>query len=436
VTAYVPLGEAAETMAPVRRSAMIVAIAVLTLNLLVGAALRLVFAPVQELAKADLHLTDTQLGLIQGIAGALPIALLSLPLGRLTDRANRVRLLAGITLVSIAGTAFAGVASSFAMLFLGRMLSVLAGFCALPVAISIAADLVAPQVRGRAMVFLQLGMIIGSAIAFAVAGKLVGLAVSVLPFAGLAPWRQAQILFAGASLVSMASFLLLREPARHEIVETANIPLREAFAEIGQRARFIVPLYIGQVTVVMADMAASVWAAPVLTRDYHLRPDQFGGWMGLVILLSGILGAVLGGLAADLGQKGRLPGGMLAAAIVAAALSIPAAFFAVMPGATGFAWALGLLLTCGGVTGLVTATALSVYIPNEVRGFCLGLFIVVGAVGGLGIAPSLVPWVSALLGGEGRIGFALALVGVATSVVALAGFLFAIRHQPELPSIQ
>ncbi|MBA2934300.1 MFS transporter [Sphingomonas sp. CGMCC 1.13654] len=434
MTAYAPLGEVSGDIAPARRSTMIVAIAVLTLNLLIGAALRLVFAPVVELAKADLHLSDTQLGLIQGIAGALPIAFLSLPLGRLTDRANRVRLLAGITIVSIAGTALAGMASSFAMLFAGRMLGVLAGFCALPVAISIAADLVAPQLRGRAMLFLQLGLMIGSAIAFAVAGKLAGLAASALPVAGLAPWRQAQLLLAGAGLLSMASFLLLRDPPRREIAGNLDIPLSEAFAEIGRRAGFIVPLYIGQVTVVMADMAASVWAAPVLTRDYHLTPDRFGGWMGLVILLSGILGAVLGGLAADFGQKGKLPGGMLAAAIAAAAVSIPAAFFAVMPSATDFAWALGLLLTCGGVTGLVTATALSVYMPNEVRGFCLGLFIVVGAVGGLGIAPSLVPWVSALLGGEGHVGLALAIVGAVTSVVALVGFVFAIRHQPLPPA--
>ncbi|WP_454886892.1 MFS transporter [Sphingomonas oryzagri] len=434
MTAFVGQVEARRPVVDASRSGVVVAIAVLTLNLVAGAALRLVFAPVQELAKADLHLTDTQLGLIQGIAGALPIALLALPLGRLTDRSHRVRLLAGITLVSIAGTAIAGVSSSFAWLFAGRMLGVLAGFCALPVAISICADLVAPQLRGRAMLFLQLGLMTGSAIAFAVAGKLAGVAVSALPIEGMAPWRQAQLLFAGAGLLSLASFALLREPPRHEVAEGIHIPLREALAEIAQRARFVVPLFIGQVTVVMADMAASVWASPVLTRDYHLRPDQFGGWMGLVILLSGIVGAILGGLAADFGQKGRISGGMLTAAVVAAALSIPAAFFAVMPTSTGFAWALGLLLTCGGVTGLVTATALSIYIPNEVRGFCLGLFIVIGAVGGLGIAPSLVPQISALLGGEGHIGIALAIVSVATSVVALLGFLFAIRHQPAQPA--
>ena len=40
---------------------------------------------------AELHLSDVQVSLAQGLAASLPAAVLSLPLGRLVDRANRTR---------------------------------------------------------------------------------------------------------------------------------------------------------------------------------------------------------------------------------------------------------------------------------------------------------------------------------------------------------
>ena len=49
--------------------------------------------------------------------------------------------------------------------------------------------------------------------------------------------------------------------------------------------------------------AAGIWAAPVLTRSYHQTPDQFAGWMGLVILGSGVVGAIVGG-GAVIGEGG------------------------------------------------------------------------------------------------------------------------------------
>ena len=41
----------------------------------------------------ELSLTDAQLGLLQGLAASLPLAALSIPVGILVDRKNRVRLL-------------------------------------------------------------------------------------------------------------------------------------------------------------------------------------------------------------------------------------------------------------------------------------------------------------------------------------------------------
>ncbi len=49
---------------------------------------------------------------------------------------------------------------------------------------------------------------------------------------------------------------------------------------------------------------------------------------------------------------------------------------------------------------------------------------------GFGIAPSLVTIVSGLLGGEGHLNIALAIVGVSVSLISVAGFWLAMKRAP------
>jgi Na+/H+ antiporter NhaD/arsenite permease-like protein len=79
--------------------------------------------------------------------------------------------------------------------------------------------------------------------------------------------------------------------------------------------------------------------------------------------------------------------------------------------------------------------ALTVFIPNELRGLCIGLFIAVAGLIGFGIAPSLVTLVSSLLGGEKHLATALAGVGVGVSIVSLGAFILAMRNAPVSATI-
>ena len=376
-------------------------------------------SPLQEAVRLDLGLTDFQMSLTQGLAVSIPIALLAIPLGRLVDRANRVRLLFALAATWTAGTVLTALADGFAQLFVARMLAGIGMMCSLPVAISIAADLSPPDRRGLVMLILSIGKIIGVAAAFAAGGALLA----------QSGWRDATWAFAIASVVLMLPMLFLREPARHELGDAAGAPLGVALRAIWQRRALLAPLFLGQVTVVMADAAAAVWAAPVLVRDYGQQPAQFGAWLGGIVLLSGLLGSIIGGIAADFGQKGRVPGGILGGAALAALLSVPAALFPVMPGVGGFAVMLTILLVGGAVTGLVTAAAIAVLVPNEIRGVCLGAFIVVAAVIGLGAAPTLVTLVSDALGGEAHVREGLTIVGLAASALSAFGFVRAVRRE-------
>ncbi|WP_395647877.1 MFS transporter [Terricaulis sp.] len=398
----------------------------LALTIANASAMRGVFSPLQEVAESDLHFTDFQISLIQGVAASIPIAVLSLPVGRVTDRGNRAQLLFWLSALWTAGTVGTVFADGFWQLFVARMLAGVGAFCSLTVAISLTADLSAPENRGRALIFLSLGNMVGAACAFALGGALLGAYAHLPPLLpGLAPWRSVHLVFAAASVVLTLLLLALREPARREITGANAASLSVALGMLWERRALLAPLFLGQVTVVMADAAAGIWAAPVLQRVYGQTPEQFGGWMGLVILGSGLVGAILGGVSADLGQKSQVKAGILIGAVVAAALSIPGAFFPLMPDVTSFAWALFVLLTCGAITGLVTAAAIAVLVPNEIRGVCLGAFIVIGALIGFGVAPTFVTLISSAAGG---IRYGLAITGVATSIAAALGFILALRN--------
>jgi MFS family permease len=397
-------------------------------------ATRVVFSPMQELAKADLKLSDVQVSLVQGLAASIPIALLSIPLGRLADRANRVRQVAALAAIAALGTLLTVFAHGFLLLFLARMLAGLGGVCIVPVAISLAADLSTPEQRGRSLILLSLGTMAGGAAGFAFSGLLLGALSSTSPawpFSVLAPWRGVHLVFALVSGLCIFALMGLHEPARQEVEIAGKTSPKAAMAAIWRRRGLLGPLFVGQISVVMADTAAGIWAAPVLGRTWGLKPEQYAGWMGLVLLGAGLLGAVFGGLAADLGQKSRLRGGVLIGALLGSLLSIPASLFPIMPSVPWFGAMLGLLLLSGTATGLVTAAAIAVLVPNDIRGVCLGAFVVLIAIIGLGVAPTLVAVISDRLGGGAQHRAALAVTGVATSLASALGFGVAILKSPR-----
>lgn len=387
------------------------------------------FAIVQEGAKAELGLSDYGLSVVQGVGAAVPLVLFSIPVGILVDRANRVRLLIALALIWTAGTLLTAWAGGVATLFVARMLTGIGATGAVTAALSLGADWCAPAQRGRAMLIISLGKALGTALGFAAAGWLLGLYVHGAPALAHTPWRSVHVTLGIASALLILPLLLLREPARTEVA-SANPPLRVVAAELWERRAFLLPLFVGQTSVVMADVAAGVWAAPVLSRGYGLRPEDVAGWLGALLFVAGVGGAVVGGLAADAGQKRGRRGGVVSGAIVAAAVGVPAALFPIAPNPTWFAAGLGVLVLAGAVTGVVASVALTVLVPNEIRGLTIGAFISVAGLIGYGIAPTLVVWVGGLLGGEAHLGAALAVVGMAVGVLSVIAFMQARRHAP------
>ena len=152
---------------------------------------RYVIALLIQPIKQDFDLTDTQIGLLSGLAFAIFYTTLGIPIGRLADRYNRRRIIsAGIFVWSLM-TGLCGLAQSFWQLFAARV-GVGVGEAALsPAAFSLIADSFPVQRIGRALSVYSVGVYFGSGLAFIIGGAVIQLVTNapdvVLPLIGTCP---------------------------------------------------------------------------------------------------------------------------------------------------------------------------------------------------------------------------------------------------------
>jgi MFS family permease len=407
-------------------------IRIITLAILLfsASAVGLTLTVLQEPAKIDLGFTDLQIGLIQSVTRGAPGLVLGIPLGIAIDHTSRTRLLQILAICWSIGTAWTAFAHDFTSMFIARTL-VGIGSLALGVIMSMIADLCMPEKRGRLLVLAGVGSWAGVASSFAICGALFGyFSKHSWPlFPHLAPWRQTTLAFGLAGALFIVPLLFFREPQRFEVEDRANAII-PALRGLWKRRYFLGALFIGAMAAGVSEGATGIWAAPVLTRRFGLQPNDFGAWMGGLILLSGVLGSIIGGVAADWGNNSKIRGGIIIGAVVATLFNIPAAAYPAMPSVPLFALALGTLLTGGTVTTMICMTSLTVLIPNEERGVGLGILGVIGTVVALVTAP-LIAMSSQLFGGEKHLGMGLAAIGAATMVLSLLGFILAMRCAPS-----
>ncbi|WP_426041594.1 spinster family MFS transporter [Brevundimonas sp. TWP2-3-4b1] len=119
--------------------------------------------------KAEFGLSDSQFGLLGGIAFASVYSTLAIPLAALADRASRVWIMTGALAVWSSFTALCGVAGSFSQLFLFRMGVGVGEAGGVAPAYSLISDYFPPNQRARALAGFAFGIPLGTA-----AGTLVG----------------------------------------------------------------------------------------------------------------------------------------------------------------------------------------------------------------------------------------------------------------------
>ena len=157
---------AAEPVRPgYRYYVLAVLVLIYTLNFLDRQIIGILAAPL----KAHFELTDSQFGLLGGIAFASVYSTLAIPLAWLADRFSRVWIMTGALAVWSGFTALCGLAGSFTQLFLCRMGVGVGEAGGVAPAYSLISDYFPPSQRARALAVFAFGIPIGTA-----AGTLVG----------------------------------------------------------------------------------------------------------------------------------------------------------------------------------------------------------------------------------------------------------------------
>lgn len=409
-----------------RRSIPLVALA-----LLCGTAARDVLSPLQELMKADLEINDNQVAVLQGLAVALPLAFVSIPLGRLVDRANRTLILVALTLCGAVGCALTAVAYDFFTMFLARMLVGVGALGGIPAALSLASDYSRIEIRGRIFSILGIGQVLGSALPFVTVSVLLsGLPSafhSAVWFGDLAPWRLVQLFFAGGMVLTALMLMSLREPVRNELGSEFGGSTMSALRELWTFRSVMLPLVLGIALVQMANAAVGIWLVPLLTRVFHQTPEQFGGWMGGLIFICGCIGTLLGGILADLCQRRSGHGGIVYGAMVAALVSIASSCMPIMPTVPLLACALAVFFVSGILATALGSTAVMLILPNELRGISSSAINASAMLVSFGLAPSLVSLLGEIMGSHGDIRIALMIVSMTTSAIGALAFCCAAR---------
>ena len=201
-------------------------VVLLTLGYILSFLDRIIINLLVEPIKADFALTDTQIGLLMGVAFSIFYATMGIPLGWLADNMKRKTLVAVGMLVWSAATCFSGYAKSFVGLFAARI-GVGAGEATLsPCAISLISDLFPEEKRGRAIALYSSALSIASATAFYLGGQILTWAnttdtSSMFLIGGLKPW---QIVFVvvGAPGVLLSFFMLLVKEPKRQIKRVKN----------------------------------------------------------------------------------------------------------------------------------------------------------------------------------------------------------------------
>ncbi len=202
---------------------------------------RNILAILAEDIKADLNITDANLGFLFGTAFAVFYATFGIAFGRLADVWNRKKLIAaGLTVWSVM-TALSGLMRSFLPLAACRFGVGVGEASATPAAFSLLYDYFSPKVRTTVIAIYDSGIYIGAGLALLVGGSVIGTWKEMYPdpsqaLFGLRGWQVAFMVVGLPGLLMAVWASTLKEPVRGQndgIADTKHPhPFREAFAVI------------------------------------------------------------------------------------------------------------------------------------------------------------------------------------------------------------
>lgn len=350
---------------------------------------RQILAVLVQPVKEEFGLTDLQIGLITGLGFALTFACLGLPLGRLADRGERLRVLSWSRGIGSVLAASAAWATGFWTLLLSRAGSAVGEAGGGPAAISLVSDMYPPEQRSRVISLLGAGATFGSLMALVLGAWM----------AQVFGWRVTLgAVGGGILLVTLLLRFTVKEPARHGLANATPGPKGRS-RDLWQRpiTRWLI---IGACCALLAGYGFAAWNNALLIRHHGLSLRD-AGWLSGGAAISSMLGGLWSGWLSDRLTR-RDARWQLGVPILGLLLALPCGFLYLLMPAGQLMIAAPLMFGYGFFIIWWAApvyAALSFLVPPERRASAHAVMMLIGSVLGSGVGPIFTGWLSDVING-------------------------------------
>ncbi|MGD9811615.1 MAG: spinster family MFS transporter [Sphingobium sp.] len=337
--------------------------------------------------KAELNLSDAQLGLMGGLAFALFYTGLGIPIAMLADRRDRSWIMT-VSLVIWSGmTAICGTVHNFWQLFAARLGVGIGEAGGVAPAYSLISDMYPPHMRARALGAYSFGIPIGSAAGIVFGGVI----------ATLIDWRYAFFIVGLAGVAIAPLFkLAVRDPGRgrYDGAASSNAPkLNEVVSLLLGKPSFWI-ICVAAACSSMMGYGLFFWLPSYLVRSFGVTLLEASLWYGSILLVGGVAGIWLGGALADrLGTASRSAYALVPA--IAFFITIPFYVSGLLANSLGLAIALLLVPTALGLVWLgPVLSAIQHLVPPNMRATASAIFLFVNNLIGIGLGTPAIGWLS------------------------------------------
>lgn len=352
-----------------------------TLNVLDRALMVLLLQPIKE----DLHLSDSELGFLTGIAFGLFYATLGVPIARWADRGNRVNIISLAISLWGATVMLCLFVTNFVQLVFARIAAAIGESGCMPPSYSLVGDYFpGPAERTRAMSIYMLADPTCILLSFMAGGW-------VNEHYG---WRTAFFLIGiPAPIVAAIVKMSVKEPrTTKKVTSTPALPtprmtdvLRMLWHQRASRH-----LSIGIILFFTMGVGLTPWYAVFLMRNHGMGTAELGVWLGLIFGLGGIAGTLLGGHVAARWFSRNDSGQIRLSAFVLGCLVPLDSIFLCVPGKYQALAALIPVTLAGSYIFGPTFSLMQRLVPDRMRATTMAVVMLLGNLIGMGVGPQTV----------------------------------------------
>jgi len=344
----------------------------------------------------DLHITDTQIGLLQGPAFGLVYPIFAIPLGYAADRYTRRWVIFwSVTLWALSAMA-SGLANSFDALFAARVGVGLGEAAVGPATASLLSNIFPKHRLATVFSVYGAGSMLGSAGALAIGGAVITWAGPGMEFPVLGHLEAWQIAFivTGAPALVLA-FLIFMVPEKPRPKGAQNkvsaADWSEVFAFIRRTWAYLLCYVVAQTLLTLVGWGAWTWQPAVMERTYGMSAAAVGSALGIFTLAFGLTGQLTNGVVVDRIFTRRADAHLLYYVVGAVIVTVTGCLAPLAPGPLLYLLALGPMKFILNFGGVFTA-ALQIVTPSRLRGRMTALTSIVVGLAGFSLGPWVVPF--------------------------------------------